>query len=167
MWAFMTTGTAHFLKDLTESHPEINFHFMRSGVSTLVYYESKKKKSIFVSGRSFNILKNDGVLNEKGFVVMDFIPVTEEGMDIFEEKTKQQFSIIENTNGLITLKLLKQLKKNTYVILSQWETERHYKNWQKSDEYEQANFANLARLPAYFAERPFTSTYYMVKEEDE
>jgi len=55
MYAFMTTGTSHFLKKITDKHPNIDFYFMRSGTSTLVYYENTKKKSIFVSGRTFSV----------------------------------------------------------------------------------------------------------------
>lgn len=166
MRAFMTTGTAHFLKNVTDSHPTIHFYFMKSGVSTLVYYESEKKKSIFVSGRSYDILANYGFMNKTGFVVMDSVPVMEDGMAVFEERFNKQLPTIQHAKGILAARLLKQVKGNTYIIFTQWETERHYTDWQKSSAYEQLTFSKLARLPAYFAERPFTSTYYMLKEDD-
>src|SRR5690625_2978187 len=101
MYAFMTTGTVHFLKNITDKHPTIPFYYMRSGTSTLVYYESEKKKGIFVSGRNYDILHQYGNINKKGFVVMQSIPVTEDGMKIFEERAKGQFSMLEKSGGLI------------------------------------------------------------------
>lgn len=167
MYAFMTTGTAHFLKNITDKHPTIPFHFMRSGTSTLVYYEDKKKKGIFVSGRTYEILHTFGEINKKGFVVMQVIPVTEDGMKVFEDKSKKLLNIVEKTDGLIAHRLLKQLKGRQYIIFTQWKTELAYSKWEKSDISKEAGFSTLARLPAYFAERPFTSTYTMIKDEEE
>jgi len=166
MYAFMTTGTVHFLKNITDKHPTIPFYYMRSGTSTLVYYESEKKKGIFVSGRNYDILHQYGNINKKGFVVMQSIPVTEDGMKIFEERAKGQFSMLEKSGGLIAARLLRQKKGRQYIILTQWKTEQDYVTWQRSDLYKEAGFSTLARLPAYFAERPFTSMYVMMKDDE-
>jgi len=166
MRAFMTTGTAHFLKNITDSHPTIDFYFMRSGASTLVYYENMKKKGIFVSGRAFDVLDSYQPMNKKGFIVMENIPVVEDGMDIFEERIKNQFPHIKKVQGIIAARLLKQVKGNTYVFLTQWETERAFIDFQHSKMFEKFNFTKMTRLPAYFAERPFTSTYYLLKEDE-
>lgn len=166
MYSFMTTGTTHFLKNITDQYPDIPFHFMRSGASTLAYYEGEQKKGIFVSGRSYEILHQFGDVEKKGFVVMQSIPVTEDGKKIFEERAKSQFSMIEKSGGLVAARLLKQLKGLQYIIFTQWKTEQDYALWQRSDSYKEAGFSNLARLPAYFSERPFTSTYIMLKDEE-
>lgn len=165
MWAFMTTGTARFLKDITDSHPTIDFYFMKRAASTLVYYEDKRKKGVFVSGRSFSILSKYGVLKKEGFVVMNNIPIMEDGSAVFEDQVKKKLPLIENTEGLNAIRLLKQAKKNHYMVLTQWKTERHYTTWQKSERFKQMDFVNMARLPAYFAERPYSASYYMMKEE--
>src|SRR5690625_5024649 len=137
MYAFMTTGTTHFLKKLTDQHSDSPFFYMRSGASTLVYYESTKKKGIFVSGRSYSILHSFGLISKKGFVVMQSIPVTEDGMKVFEERARKQFSIVEKTNGLVAARLLKQRKGRQYIIFTQWKTEQDYVKWQKSDLYQE------------------------------
>jgi|SRR5690625_392160 len=166
MWAFMTTGTMHFLKKITDSHPNIDFYFMEKAASTLVYYEDTRKKGLFVSGRSFAILTEFGDLKKTGFIVMDTIPVIEDGMAVFEKRVKKHFPVIENTAGLQAARFLKQVKSNHYVILTQWKRERDYLIWQKSNIAKQIDFINMARLPAYFAERPYTSSYVMMKEEE-
>lgn len=165
MYSFMTTGTAHFLKTVTDAHPTLQFHFMKSGATTLVLYESEKKKSIFVSGHSFEHLYTYENIHKKGFVVMDFIPVMEDTMPVFEERVLAVLPKLHRLEGLVALRFLKQVKSNRYVILTQWETERHYVDWQRSPSFEQTNILHLARLPAYFAERPFTKSYVMLKED--
>lgn len=167
MYAFMTTGTSHFLKKITDKHPNIDFYFMRSGTSTLVYYENTKKKSIFVSGRTFSVLYQSGDIFNKGFIVMQHVPVTEDGMKIFEEKVKNELPMFQAQEALIATRLLKQLKSRQYIILTQWRTEDEYIKWEKSDQHEKFDFSKKARLPAYFAERPFTSSYTMIKDNDD
>lgn len=166
MFMFMTTGTFHFLKTVTDKHPKIHFHFMKSGASTLVLYESKKKKSVFVSGRSYEVLHINGDINKKGFVTTEVIPVMEDSMPVFEERTLKLMPKFKSINGLVALRFLKQLKSNQYVIFQQWESEQYYFEWKNSLQYKDTDVLSLARLPAYFAERPFTNSYTMLKEED-
>ncbi|MEI3607828.1 antibiotic biosynthesis monooxygenase [Pseudogracilibacillus sp. SE30717A] len=165
MWAFMTTGTTNVLKNITDSHPNIDFYFMKKAGSTLVYYEDNRKKGVFVSGRNFEILETYGALDKTGFVHMENIPVMEDGAAVFEDQVKKRLPLLEHTDGLNAARLLKQKKSNQYVILTQWKTEQYYISWQRSDLFKQMDFQNMARLPAYFAERPFTSTYIMMAEE--
>lgn len=164
MYTFMTSGTTHFLKTVTDTHPKTQFYFMKSGTSTLVLYESSRKKSIFVSGRSLEQLHRYQAIQAKGFVAMDFIPVMTDTMPIFEERTLAMMPYLQQIKGLVALRFLKQFKSNQYVVLTQWETEQYYVDWQRSNSYEHTNVLNLARLPAYFAERPFTNTYVMMKD---
>src|SRR5690625_3469338 len=107
MWAFMTTGTTHFLKNITDSHPNIDFFLMKRAASTLVYYEGDSKKGVFVSGRAFSALASYGTIQHSGFVVMDTVPVMEDGMAVFEDRVKKTFPLIEDTVGLHAARFLK------------------------------------------------------------
>jgi len=166
MYMFMTTGTVRFLKTVTDQFPKLDFHYMKSGSATLVLYEGKKKKSIFVSGRSYEILYSNGAIDKKGFVTMEVIPVLDDTMPVFEEQTMRVLPKLEKQTGLTALRFLKQIKSNRYMIFLQWESERYYTDWKNSLHYSQTNILSLARLPAYFAERPFTNTYTMLKEDE-
>src|SRR5699024_4429773 len=86
MYSFTMTGTTDFLKQVAEKYPHKTFYFMRNGGTTLVYYEDTNPKSIFVSGKSYQIQYGDSELVDKGFVVLDFIPITDEEGSYFEEK---------------------------------------------------------------------------------
>lgn len=166
MYMFMTSGTAHFLKTVTDRHPKHDFYYMKSGASTLVLYESNKKKSVFVSGRSYEVLHSFQDINKKGFVTMDVIPVMEDSMPVFEERTLNLMPKMEQLNGLVAMRFLKQIKSNQYIILQEWQSERYYYDWKNSSTYQDTDVLSLARLPAYFAERPFTNSYMMLKEDD-
>lgn len=166
MWAFMTTGTTQVLKKIADSHPKINFYFMKKAGTTLAYYENNRKKGVFVSGRSFEVQAKYGDVNKEGFVVMENIPVMEDGAAVFEDQVKKRFPSVNNAAGLVAARLLKQNKRNHYIIFTQWKTEQHYLTWQKSDLFKEIDFVNMARLPAYFADRPYTASYFMMKEEE-
>lgn len=166
MYMFMTTGTVRFLKTVTDRHPKHEFHYMKSGASTLVLYESSKKKSVFVSGRSYEVLHSFKEINKKGFITMEAIPVMEDSMPVFEERTLKLLPKMEQLHGLKAIRFLKQIKSNQYILLQQWESERYYYDWKNSLAYQDTDVHSLARLPAYFAERPYTNTYIMLKEDD-
>src|SRR5690625_2426847 len=162
----MTTGSTPFLKQLTAKHPHIMFHFMTRATSTVVYYEHKCKKSIFVSGMRYEIISQDGNIDEKGFVTLDSIPVSSDSGDIFKERIKQIVPTLRNVPGIKAIRFLQQHKKTTFVLLIQWRSEKAYRDWENSPLYEQTNFVQHARLPAYFAERPHRTTYIMLEEEE-
>src|SRR5699024_12250657 len=106
MWGFMTTGTISFLKQLTKKHETIDFSFMKGGGATLVYYESEKKKSIFVSGRAYQILYDFRALERNGFVVMDHIPDVYDGKYIIECHLRE---ILPNINSASCILLIRYL----------------------------------------------------------
>src|SRR5690625_3422796 len=162
----MTSGTTHFLKNITDTHPNIEFYFMKRAGSTVVYYEDKRKNGVFVAGRSFSILSTNGTIQKERFFMMENIPVKEDGTALFEDPVKKKIPVFKNLEGLTAVRLLKQQKSNHYIIFTQWKTEEDYLTWQKSDVYEQMDFVNMARLPAYFAERPYKASYIMMIEDE-
>lgn len=167
MWAFMTTGTMTVLERITDKHPNIPFHYMRSGTSTLVYYESDKQKGLFVSGRTFKILHSFAEIEKKGFVVMENIPVVEDAQDLFEDNVRKYLPKLEGAYGIQAIKMLQPKKGLTYCIITQWKSEEAYRIFKNSSMHDFYEEAKLARKPAYFAERPFTSMYYMLKDDEE
>lgn len=168
MYASFTSGTYHFLEQLTKKHlDKYNFYFMKNNRTTIVYYEHKRKKSIFVSGKTFSILKTYETIQPKGFVTMEHVPISGDGVSFFEGRAKKIFLDLTERRGVVAMRLLKQLKKNEFVIMTQWKSERDEQFWRNSPAYEYHNVRNFARLSAYFAERPFVNSFYMVEEEDE
>lgn len=164
MKAYMTNGTIDFLQKMPSKHPGITFSFMSNNSGALAYYEGDKK-NIFTSGRAYEIIAQSGTIKEKGFVVMNNIPIKDEGKPVFEDAFKKQQRTIESMPGFKAFRLLRPMKENTYVVLTQWESELDFNRWKNSDAFEQAHKEQAAMSPAYFAERPFVSKYYMVEED--
>lgn len=166
MWASFTSGTFHFLKNLTEKHPAINFRFMRSNRSTVVYYEHQRRKSIFTSGKTYKIIKASGDFTNEGYITMEYVPVTDDGIDIFENRINSIFPELINRTGVTAIRVLKNNRKNEYVVVTQWKNKRYEELWRDSPFYEKQNIQQFAQLSAYFADRPFTNSYYMIDEDD-
>lgn len=166
MWASFTSGTYQFLTQLTKKHDQFDFYFMKSNSSTVVYYEHNRKKSIFVSGKTFSILASYAQFHPKGFVTMEHVPVTDDGAKIFEERLLSVFPELKQRYGVLAMRLLKQKRKNEFVVITQWKSERNWDRWRESPMYEYQNIQQFARQSAYFAERPFTNTFVMIDEEE-
>lgn len=163
MKAYMTNGTLELIKKIMGDHPDIDFHLMDSGNSALAYYENKSE-NIFASGRGYEVLLNTGTIKNKGFVVMNNISVTEDGWAVFEDRFKQRSSSIESTPGFQAFRLLRPLEGNTYVVLTQWATIEDFDNWKNSEAFKkQHQHGGDTKPPAYFADRPFITSYNMVE----
>lgn len=166
MYAHMTTGTLSFLQKIVSKHALSNYFFMQQGLNTSIYYESNRKKTIFSSGRSYDILFSKGEFIDKGYITLDNIPVTEDSVKTFEAQFKDNNLPAFSMPGFVAYRLLKPLKGNMYTILYAWESEMYYKYWKESEEYKRFLAQTETRLPAYFADRPFTQTFTIVEEDD-
>jgi len=165
MKAFMTNGTEEFLKKLRDKHPEIEFHLMTSSNGALAYYEGKNK-NVFSAGREYETLIQNGKLQEEGYVVMNNIPVTEDGKAPFEDRFKNRKNAVDNMPGFQAFRFLRPKKGNTYVVMTQWRSVSDFENWKESEQFKKAHKDQAAKPPAYFADRPFITAYQMLEEEE-
>ncbi|GGB51721.1 antibiotic biosynthesis monooxygenase [Virgibacillus dakarensis] len=164
MNAYMTNGTYDFLRKLEEKYPDIPFYFMAGSSGTLAYYEGRHK-NVFAAGRAYEVLEQGGDMRETGFVVMNNIPVTDDGTAMFEERFRQRKSELDSMPGFQAFRLLRPKKGNTYVVITQWASEANFNNWKDSDAFKNQHQHGLAKPPAFFADKPFITSYQMIKEE--
>jgi heme oxygenase (mycobilin-producing) len=162
MNAFMTNGTYDFLLKLAEKYPAIKFHFMKSTSNDVAYYEGTKQ-SVFVSGRAFEVLVQSGDILDSGYVVMNNIPVTDEGVPIFEDNFKKRQQAIGKQEGFQAFRLLKPTKGNTYIVFTQWDSMDSFEQWKDSEGFQKAHVDT--KPSAYFADRPFVNTYHMIEKD--
>lgn len=165
MLAHMTNGTADFLQKLIDKHPDKRIWLMHAESSSLAYYEDQAK-SIFVSGRDYDILIKRGEIKAEGYVVMNNIPVTEEGQPVFEHQFQNRRHDIEKMPGFQAFRLLKPKKGNTYVVFTQWRSVQDFNNWKTSDHFKHSHKNTSVKPPDYYADRPFLSAYHMIIEEE-
>lgn len=166
MKAYTTKGTYDFLKKLPDKYPDVELHFMSGNSGTLAYYENHKK-NIFSAGKTYEVLTNSGLIKENGYVVMNNIPVTDEGKAVFEDQFKTRQKNMEKVPGFQAFRLLKPKKGNTYVVFTQWASEKHYEDWKSSAHFQNQHKDMVTKPPAYFADRPFVTSYGMIRRDEE
>lgn len=168
MRAFMTIGTLRFLKQFIKKHPSIHFYLMNNihEMSALAYYEATGK-SVFAAGKTYNIHLASGDLNDTGFVVMNTLPITKEGQPVFEDRFRQHLGDIEKMPGFYAFRLLKPTRGHDYIILTQWKSQNDFEAWKTSDEFSMSHHNPAVKPPAYFASRPFMTSYTMAEDDGE
>lgn len=165
MKVHMTTGSYDVLKKIAEKHRNLQFVFMQGTGGILAYYENDDK-SVFSSGRDFEIVLSTGDIQKQGFIAMNNIPVMEESQPIFEEQFRKRQKNIESATGFQAFRLLKPLSGHTYIVLTQWGSAKDFEEWKASPQFKAAHDKQIIKKPAYFADEPFLGTYHVVKEED-
>ncbi|RDW18224.1 antibiotic biosynthesis monooxygenase [Oceanobacillus arenosus] len=165
MKAYMTNGTIDFLLKLKEKHQDIQLYLMTNSENGAAYYENSNKK-IFSAGREYEIVIETGVWKDEGYIVMNNIPVQEEEQPAFEYRFKNRKNAADAMPGFTAFRLLRPIKGNTYVVLTQWHSSKDFSNWKNSEQFKQAHKNQAAKPSAYFPERPFITEYQMYVEED-
>lgn len=124
---FMTSGTLDFLKGIESKYPEETMAAMSNSETALLLHETNGE-TVFNEPRSYEVLDSSGNIPGKGFVVMNNIPVTDEGGPLFEDAFTNRSKIPFNDPGLLALRVLRPLQTNTYVIVTIWEKAEDYQN---------------------------------------
>jgi heme-degrading monooxygenase HmoA len=165
MNVYITSGTLDFLHKMKEKHSDVNILLMQNQDRTLAYYESNSP-SLFQTARSYEIIEQKGELEENGYVVLNNIPVTNEGRPIFEDQFKKRATSIEQIAGFQALRVLRPARGNTYGVFVQWQDEKSYINWKNSDHFKQSHSSKDGKeRPPYFAGPSYAESYYMVTAE--
>jgi heme oxygenase (mycobilin-producing) len=138
MNVYMTTGTYDYLKKVESKYASETMIIMQNMNGTLLLHESSSE-SVFKEPRKYEVINSTGHLEKSGFVVMNNIPVTDEGRPLFEYQSKNIDQMIQGEPGLIAIRVLKPLSSSTYVILTQWEDESAFSNWKTSISYEKVH----------------------------
>ena len=138
MYIYMTTGTFDYLKKVESKYGSETMIIMQNMNGSLLLHESSSE-SVFKEPRKYEVFNSNGHLENSGFVVMNNIPVTDEGKPLFEYQTKNIDQMIKSGPGLIAIRVLKPLSSSTYVILTQWEDESAFSNWKTSKSYEKVH----------------------------
>ncbi|TQR19040.1 antibiotic biosynthesis monooxygenase family protein [Psychrobacillus vulpis] len=159
---YMTSGTPEFMESLKAKYAkEDMYHLHGLGNSVLIHETSGK--SFFQAPRKFEVMETLGQLSEKGYFVLQHVPVSEEGRPIFEYKYTHLTSTIEREPGFIALRVLKPIKSDTYIILTQWTGSNSFDVWQKSVAFD---FDKIADKQKLFTSAPYISTYKSIKNEE-
>lgn len=113
---------------------------------------------------SYEVLDQKGKLEDGAFAVFNNIPVTEEGRELFESRFQNRAGLVEKEPGFAAIRILRPLDSDTYVILTMWEDESAFTNWQSSQAYSHAHkkrgtSEGIDKRPNIFPRPSFVTTY--------
>jgi heme-degrading monooxygenase HmoA len=138
MFSYITSGTYEYLRKIKDQNMDETIILMQNAETALLLHETQGS-AIFKEPRKYEVIDSVGELRQNGYIVMNNIPVTEEGRPVFEYRFKNRAGQIEKQPGFWAIRILRPLKSDTYIILTQWENERAFKNWQGSQAFKKAH----------------------------
>lgn len=135
MKIYITSGTYDFLNKIKNKHSKEQLLLMQNSENTVLVHETERK-TLFSMPRSFEVLESYGPLSQDAkFAVMNHIPLTDEERPLFEYRFKNKHALLQSQPGFVSLRILRPIKANIYVILTLWETEKAFKDWQSSSSF--------------------------------
>ncbi|MYL51175.1 antibiotic biosynthesis monooxygenase [Halobacillus litoralis] len=164
----MTNGTLNYLSKLSQQHPEASLFFMQDQDKTVAYYEGEDT-SIFEEGRNYETVDHVGTMQSNGYVVMNNIPVSDEGRPVFEDRFKKRAGNVENREGFQAIRILRPLKGNTYVVLTQWRSEQDFEDWKNSKSFDEAHKKSgpqHQKKPSFIDGDAYITKYQMIELEE-
>jgi len=134
----MTSGTPDFLHKIIEDNPNETLIQLQGDDTSLLLHETSGS-TLFSSPRNYEIFDQSGTLTQHGYFVFNNIPVSDEGRPVFEHRFKSRAGLIDKEPGFVAIRILRPLDSDTYVVLTQWDEEESFKNWQSSQAYNKAH----------------------------
>ena len=158
---YMTSGTPEFMQSIKKKYLKEEI-FLLHGTGNSVLIHESSGKSVFQVPRRYEILESAGEFSHTGYFVLQHIPITDEGRIIFEHQYTNLSATTQNEPGFIALRVLKPIKSDTYIILSEWSGSSSYEVWAKSVNLD---FSIVADKQNIFTSAPYVSTYHSTEEE--
>jgi len=161
MNGFITTGTLEFLMKLPAKYPKETMILMGGADGALLYHETNGK-TVFKSPRRYELVESTGDIKTEGFVVMNNIPVPDEGRPLFEHQSKNLIGKLMNQPGFVALRLLRPISSNTYIVMTVWANEISFDKWQQSNSFSEIEVTNGGQ-PPIFDSAPYTNKYVITE----
>lgn len=168
---YLTSGTKDFMETLRKRYLNETLIVMHGDGNSVLLHETEGK-SFFQTPRRYEVVSAIGALNEEGFFAFNNVPVSEEGRPIFEHRLQSKIGKIEEEPGFVAFRLLRPLKSDTFIVLTQWETSAFFDSWKNTDTYHQVHESNesgasLDRMPHIFSSAAYVTTYITKHDPDE
>lgn len=170
MYIYLTSGTGDFLEQVKNKYPNEHMILIHGEGNSVLIHETKGK-TVFATPRKFEVLDSVNDLEEHGFFVFNNIPVTDEGRPVFEHRFLERSRAIENEPGFVAFRLLRPIKSDTYIVMTQWHGPHSFDAWKSSKAYETAHArrddSTGIRQQNIFSAASYVTTYSAIpKEED-
>ncbi len=160
---YITSGTPEFMYKIKEKYPKEQIYLLHGTGNTVLLHETNGK-SLFQMPRTFEILDARGNFKENGYFVLYHIPLSDEGKPIFEFKYANLSSTVDNEPGFYALRVLKPVKSDTYIILTEWSSANSYEVWEKAQDFD---FTHMEDKQKIFTSAPYKTIYRSKPNEEE
>ncbi|MCQ4087601.1 antibiotic biosynthesis monooxygenase [Saccharibacillus sp. JS10] len=145
---------------------------LKSDEETFYVFEATHPLDTSIDSRSaYQAIDSSGTL-AGGFAVLNNIPVSEDGRSAFEERFMNRARRVESMEGFAGIRVLRPLQGDTYIILTIWQSEDHFKKWQDSEAYNHAHQKRdtpqgiTQQRPEIFARPSFVKTFHVSSTEN-
>ncbi|KGP71563.1 antibiotic biosynthesis monooxygenase family protein [Pontibacillus yanchengensis] len=165
MNVYLTSGTYDYLRTIQEDHPEQPVFLMNGEDNTVAYTEGD---NIFQEPHVYEVVDQEGTFEHSGYVVMNNIPVTDEGRPLFEDRFKNRAGAIEDSPGFQAIRILRPTQGNTYTVLTLWKDVQSFEDWKNSQAFEKAHKNSgpqSEEKPSYVAGPAYLTKYHVIGEE--
>lgn len=170
LYIYLTSGTPEFMETLHKKHVKENMVVMHGNGNSVLLHETEGK-SVFATPRKFEVIDSVGELDQSGYFVLNNIPVTEEGRPVFEHRFLNRARAVEDEPGFIAFRLLRPIKEDTYIVLTQWHGPHSFEAWKSSQAFKGAHAdrekSNGIKQQTIFSAAPYVSTYSAKSPEEE
>ncbi|PKR78288.1 antibiotic biosynthesis monooxygenase [Halalkalibacillus sediminis] len=133
---WITHGTTDYLTSLKEKDNSI---VVSEDEDKAVAFIEGESQEVFKEAHEYEVIDHEGSLSQEGFIVLNNIPVTQEGRPIFEDRFKNRAGKIEDTEGFQAIRILRPKNSNTYIVFTQWKDEASFKQWRESKAFDKAH----------------------------
>lgn len=164
MELYKWTGTRDGAIALLASQPTARLAYLTNDQDeAVVLYEAESGPAL-PGAEAYHVLNAVGDINGGFFAVFNNIPVSQEGREIFEQRFQNRAGMVEQEPGFAAIRVLRPLETDTYVILTIWDSEEAFKNWQASQAYGKAHAKRgtaegIDSRPNIFPRPSFVTTY--------
>ena len=159
MYLHATTGTTDFLSSLQEKHPHVSIS--ARGTEAILYYEDDKKMSIFSTNMTYEILYEQGSLDEELPLSIFYIPAAGDGTYSLRGHLSDLVEELRTINGLVSHRVGINSSDENYVVLLKWADLNIYDDFKHTDVYE--NYLTSESLKKFRNEESLFGNYLSSK----
>lgn len=156
---YIASGTPDFMETLHTKYAKEQMILLHGQGNSILMHETEKK-SKFATPRSFKVVEGQGQFEQRGFVAMHNVPVADESMKLFEESIITAIQALKRNTACIAFRVLRPIKHEMYVIVTQWAGPVSFETWTESAEFSQ-NLASLIENSTSVTQTLFTSKAYV------
>jgi heme oxygenase (mycobilin-producing) len=133
---YITYGTTDYLSSYQEKYDQA---LLLEGDSNSALVLESDGENPFTEKHEYEIMNQRGSLSGAGFVVMNHIPVSDEGRSIFEDRFQNRAGLVESEPGFVGIRILRPLHQDPYIVMTIWESQADFISWQQSKAYQEAH----------------------------